>query len=238
MAKERLRPLVPEALEIDEIGGTSWVGVVPFRMSDVMFRGLPALPGISAFPELNVRLYVLHEGRPGVWFLSLDATNPLAVWLARTFVYLPYRRARMTVRHVGAELEYSSAYGRARFEARYGPSSPPYAASPGSLEHWLTERYCLYAAAPDGSLRRCEVHHVPWPLQRARAHIHGNTLLSDHGVHVDADEPVLHFSRHIDVVFWPPRRVPSPPRTRPRGRVAGSTTARPELPALDSSLQE
>src|SRR5690606_35517478 len=85
-----LRPHVPSELSIQEFDGTSWIGLVPFRMAGVMRRPFPDIPGLSAFPELNVRLYVEAEGKPGVWFLSLDATNPLAVWAARRYFHLPY----------------------------------------------------------------------------------------------------------------------------------------------------
>src|SRR5690606_34777811 len=104
---EVLRPLVPDCLKVQEFGGTSWVGVVPFRMAGVMRRPLPDLPGLSAFPELNVRLYVEAEGKPGVWFLSLDATNPLAVWAARRFFHLPYHRANISLQRTDSGIRYS-----------------------------------------------------------------------------------------------------------------------------------
>src|SRR5690606_3846690 len=116
--------------------GTSWVGLVPFRMSGVTARGLPALPWLSAFPELNVRLYVEHEGRPGVWFLSLDATNPVAVWAARRFFHLPYQRARISVRKHDGTIEYLSERPGARFEASYGPTGEVQSAGAGTLDHW------------------------------------------------------------------------------------------------------
>lgn len=209
---ESLRPLVPPPLTIQERDGTSWVGLVPFRMSGVTARGLPALPWLSAFPELNVRLYVEHEGRPGVWFLSLDATNPVAVWAARLFFHLPYQRARISVREHDGTIEYLSERPGARFEASYGPTGDVQLAGAGTLDHWLTERYCLYAAAPDGSLWSCDVHHVPWPLQPARAVIRENTMLKHHGIEVPPVEPLLHFSRRLDVVIWPPRRISAPVR--------------------------
>jgi uncharacterized protein len=206
-----LRPLVPAGLAIQEKEGTSWIGVVPFRMADVMLRGLPALPWISAFPELNVRLYVERDGRPGVWFLSLDATNPIAVWTARRFVHLPYHRAAIETAHDGPAVEYRAvrrADPRVRFAARYEPRSPVYETTSGSLDRWLTERYCLYAQAPTGALYRTEIHHRPWPLQTAAAEIRENTFLAPHGLRLDpAQPPLLHFARWIDVVTWRPQRI-------------------------------
>ena len=84
-----LRPLVPAALELDTFDGVAWLGIVPFRMEDVAPRGLPAIPGVSVFPELNVRTYVRHEDLRGVWFLSLDADSWPTVVGARRWFHLP-----------------------------------------------------------------------------------------------------------------------------------------------------
>lgn len=205
---QQLRSLIPDRLTIQEFDGTAWIGVVPFRMTGVMRRPFPDLPWISAFPELNVRTYVERDGKPGVWFLSLDATNPLAVWAARTFFHLPYFRARMSLAPLrGGEIEYRSGRRDARFEGRYRPASDVYRASPRSLEHWLTERYCLYARDRAGSLWRNEVHHSPWPLQKAEAAIQVNTMLSPHALKLQGPPPLLHFAERLDVVVWPGERL-------------------------------
>ncbi len=201
-----LRPLVPPSLEIQQFDGTSWVGVVPFRMQGVMRRPLPDLPYFSAFPEINLRLYVEAEGKPGVWFLSLDAANRVAVIAARRLYHLPYFHASMHVARRGDELAYAS---RRRgpdpigFEARFRPCGAAYESVPGTLEHWLTERYCLYSARADGRMTRVEVHHHPWPLQAAEAEIATNELFEPHGLAISDDPPLLHFSRHLDVAIWP-----------------------------------
>ena len=206
-----LRPLVPPELEIDEFEGTSWVGVVPFWMSRVGRRPLPPLPWLSTFPELNLRLYVRHGDKPGVWFLSLDAGNPVAVWAARTFFHLPYRHARFAVERWGREIDYRSERlaqpSGLRFEARYRPSSDPYRADPGTLEHFLTERYCLYARAPRGALYRAEIHHRPWPLQRVEAEFSVNQLTQPHGFKLPGSPALLHYSERIDVVVWGLERI-------------------------------
>jgi uncharacterized protein YqjF (DUF2071 family) len=204
-----LRKLVPEPLQIQEFDGTSWIGLVPFHMSGVMRRPLPDLPWISAFPELNVRLYVEHEGKPGVWFLSLDATNQLAVWAARRFFHLPYHRARITIASVGESFHYRServAPGPI-LDVRYRPTSTVYQSRRGTLEHWLTERYCLYAQAPDGSILRNDVHHAPWPLQKGQAEIVANSYFEPHGLSVTGPPALLHFARRVDVIVWIAQRV-------------------------------
>jgi hypothetical protein len=176
-------------------------------MTGVMRHPWPDLPWVSAFPELNVRTYVEHDGKPGVWFMSLDATNALAVWAARRFFHLPYFRAAMSVSPNGDGFKYSSRRPGAEFAASYKPVSAVYQAAPGSLEHWLTERYCLYALAPDGSRWRTNVHHLPWPLQSAEASISANTMFDFHGLTIPSAQPLLHFSRRLDVVLWNSERI-------------------------------
>jgi len=176
-----------------------------------MRRPWPDVPGLSAFPELNVRVYVEAEGKPGVWFLSLDATNRLAVWAAKRFFHLPYHRAHMSILRDAVGYAYRSrrCEGTASFVARYRPVGDAYRSAPGTLEHWLTERYCLYALSPEGHLYRNDVHHVPWPLHRAEAEIETNTMLDGFGISVASGAPLLHFAPRVDVVVWGAQRVPS-----------------------------
>lgn len=207
MPSALLRPLVPDELELQEFDGTAWLGLVPFRMAGVMRRPWPDLPEVSEFPELNVRTYVTARGKPGVWFLSLDAPNPLVVWAARRYFHLPYFRARIVHSETRRIHEFASARPGAVFQANYRPVSEPYHAQPGSLEHWLTERYCLYAAAPDGTIWRNEVHHKPWPLQAAEASLAGNTMLDVHGIELPEQPARIHFAKRLDVVMWDADRV-------------------------------
>lgn len=218
-----LRPWVPSILDLDTFDGSAWIGVVPFRMSGVRPRGLPAVPWLSAFPELNVRTYVRHPSspdRPGVYFFSLDAANPVAVAIARAVFHLPYFRAAMAAVPQGEEVAYRSVRTHAgvdvgEFAGVYGPSGPVYVARPGDLDHWLTERYCLYAVSPFHSqpqpqpgawrLWRSEIHHLPWPLQPAHARLDVNTVAQSLGVPLADSPPLLHFARRIDVVVWPPK---------------------------------
>lgn len=209
---EDVRRLVPPDLAIDTFEGSAWLGLVPFRMSGVRVRGLPPIPGAHAFPELNVRTYVKHADRPGVWFFSLDATSALAVLAARLTFHLPYFRARMICRSAGEDVQYESTRAHRRappaeLEAQYGPTSAVEHATPGSIEHWLSERYCLYARTPRGRLLRGEIHHAPWPLQRAHARIERCTYPAAHGLAIANEPPHLLFARRQDVLVWPPRRV-------------------------------
>jgi uncharacterized protein len=196
-----LRDHVPDGLDVDEHDGSGWLGVTPFVVTGLRARGLLPLPFVSSFLELNVRTYVTHDGKPGIWFFSLDASSQVAVEAARRLYRLPYFRARISVRRRGDRVVYECARddGRA-FSGSYGPVGEPGAAEPGSLEHFLVERYCLYAA-DKGRLFRAEIHHRPWPLQAADAAIELNTMPPD-WARLEG-EPLLHFSRRQDVVIWP-----------------------------------
>jgi len=203
-----LRSLVPPPLEINEFAGTAWIAVTPFWISGATLRAWPDIPGASKFPELNVRTYVTLDDRPGVWFLSLDAGSRWAVWAARRLYHLPYVYARMRSHRTGDEVTYQSERPAGpRFAGRYAPAGPVQHSLPGTIEHFLTERYCLYARSPSGRLYRGEIHHVPWPLQTARAVVEQNDLLAAHGLMI-TDPPVLmHYAFRLDVVIWPLTRV-------------------------------
>ena len=208
---EALRQRVPPALDLDTYEGQAWVGVVPFGMSGVRPRRAPPLPWVSAFPELNVRTYVTAGGKPGVFFFSLDAGNPLIVEVARTWYRLPYFRASMSLRREAERVHYRSVRTDRRasgagFAGRYGPAGDVYRASPGSLASWLTERYCLYAVDAAGRIYRGEIHHAPWPLQTAEAELETNTMTQPIGIQL-AGSPLLHFARRLEVVAWPLREV-------------------------------
>jgi uncharacterized protein YqjF (DUF2071 family) len=207
-----LRPLIPPSLHLDTFDGSAWLGVVPFRMSGVRPRYLPAVPWLSDFPELNLRTYVTAEGKPGIWFFSLDAHNLVAVRLARATFSLPYYDAKMSCRMAGDEIHYNSVRThrnapKTRFKARYRPAGETFDSRPGTLENFLTERYCLYAADERGRVRRGDVHHQMWPLQPAEVEIETLEMTEQIGVTLPSTDPVLHFSKRLDVLAWPPKRI-------------------------------
>jgi len=204
-----LRRRIPAGLELDIFEGEAWLGIVPFRMVDTRLRALPPMPFTSSFPELNVRTYVRCGGKPGVWFFSLDAASWLAVQTARRFFYLPYEHAQMSAETVDGSIHYQSARrdGMASFEGSYCAAGPVTLAKPGTLEHWLTERYCLYSADPKGGLWRGEIHHAPWPLQSAEVEVRLNTMTAPFGITLPDSRPVVHFAKALDVVAWSIERV-------------------------------
>ncbi|MDZ7693287.1 MAG: DUF2071 domain-containing protein [Balneolaceae bacterium] len=210
--KSTLEPLVPDPLQVQEFEGNSWIGVVPFQMEGVTFRPFPVLPRISSFLELNLRLYVEYNGKPGVWFLSLDASSRVAVWVARKLFALPYYNAEMKIQENTDTFKYRSKRKHRsaeplRFETEYKPTSNSYSADQGTLEHWLTERYCLYAMDGDGDLYRTEIHHAPWSLQRAEGDILINEVADPYEIDLQGVPSMLHFSSKIEVVAWMPEKI-------------------------------
>jgi len=202
-----LRSYVPHGLEVQEKDGSSWVGVTCFRLTDLSLRALPELPWVGRFLELNVRLYVERDGKPGVWFLSLDASSTLAVAAARTLLNLPYVRARMSMTALDGGFRFQSDRCRrapARFTAEYEPAGTAREPSPGTLEHFLTERYCLYTRIPGGRLARVQIHHWPWPLQDALGKVDATGLLAAHNLPVTGPPALLHFAASQDTIIWPP----------------------------------
>ncbi len=195
---ERVQRTLPKGLYVDAFDGAAYVGVVPFFMRNIRPRGLPAVPGISNFLELNLRTYVYDEaGVPGVWFYSLDCNQPLAVWTARTFFHLPYRHARMTAERSGDAVAYASTVRGTslRCELTYALQPTTAEARSESLEYFLVERYLLYSAAADGRLFTGQVHHRPYPI--AAATIVGTgaarpwacNLLAEHDFGLDPARP-------------------------------------------------
>jgi uncharacterized protein len=206
-----LRPLIPQPLDIETFDGSAWIGVIPFYMSGVRMRAAPPVPTATAFAELNVRTYVTLDGKPGVWFFSLDAASSLAVLGARIGIYLPYFRASMSVTRQGGEIAYRSErwgwVGKpAAFTGRYRPNGDVFNPPPGTLDHFLTERYCLYSSAGK-RIWRGDIVHPRWNLQPAIATIDRNSMIAAAGIRPPGNGPLFHFSEFQDVRFWWPQRV-------------------------------
>jgi uncharacterized protein YqjF (DUF2071 family) len=203
-----LESLVPPQLPLDTFDGRAWIAVTPFGVRNTRPRPTLPVPFVSAFPEINVRTYVTVGDKPGIFFFSLDADSALAVATARRAYRLPYFRSRMSIDRNGRTVDFASertsseAPARAEFRARYGPTGAIFNASPDTLEHWLTERYCLYTLDDERRVLRGDIHHPPWPLQPADADIGLNTMAAELAIDLD-DDPLLHYARRQDVVFWP-----------------------------------
>jgi uncharacterized protein len=203
---EALRRVVPKALPIDTFDGQAWVAVTPFEVRALRLHGTGPLPFLSTFAETNVRTYVTLEGKPGIFFFSLDAASRLAVAAARRVYRLPYFPASMSIERGNGSISYQTRRTqtdapRAELVARYRPTGAKLSPEPGSLDYWLTERYCLYTLDDRRQVLRADIHHPPWQLQSADADFQLNTMLDE--IEVEAgDTPLLHYAQRQDVVFW------------------------------------
>ncbi len=209
---EALGALMPRILPPETFDGLAWVGVVPFWMSGIRLRRLPEVPGLSTFPELNVRTYVNVDHKPGVYFFSLDAGNRVAVEIARRWYHLPYFNAQMRVEHHDETIHYSSQRtddrGKpAELRGWYRPVGTEFQSEPGSIEQWLTERYCLYTVDDRNRIYRAEILHECWPLQPAEAEFSTQSMLAAHDIAPIDRPPLLHFAKRLDMVAWSPQRA-------------------------------
>lgn len=204
----KLQAAIPPQLTLDTYEGQAWIAVVPFGMTAIRLRGLPPIPGTSAFPEINVRTYVTYKGKPGVYFFSLDAANPIAVAVARRFFHLPYYRAEM---NVAVSDNGTVFYGSKRthkntrtayFQGSYAPVTQKFRAVQGTLDAWLTERYCLYTVHGD-RVYRGDIHHEPWPLQLAEADLYKNTMCTGCPFELPDSTPLFHYAKKLDVLIYP-----------------------------------
>ena len=195
---QELQRVVPDSVELETYDGSAWLGVVPMLLTGLRLRGLPPLPGVSTFPEVNVRTYVTRDGKPGLWFFSLDAASTLAVEAAKRIYKLPYTRAQMRYERDDF-VHHESARAGAAFSGSYRGVGDLFQAEPGSLEEFLVERYCVYTE-DGGRVYRAETHHPPWDLQQGEAHIDLNTMAP---LPLPAAEPQVLFSPRQDAVIWP-----------------------------------
>jgi uncharacterized protein len=211
MRPQQLEHLIPSGLTIDTYEGNAWVGVIPLRMCRVRSRWFPPLPGLSNFLELNLRTYVRRNGKPGVYFFSLDASNPLAVRYARKFFNLPYWDARMSFRQENGTMAYRSerrhgTQPHLKLDCSYRPTGPVVLSSKNSLEAFLTERYCLFTNDRAGNIYCGNVHHEQWPLQAAEAEIRCNEIGAQYGFNLKS-KPLLHYSASLDTFEWALEKV-------------------------------
>ena len=196
--------LIPEGLALEQHAGNAWLGITPFVITDLRLRGTFPLPWLSTFPELNVRTYVTADEKPGIWFFSLDTSNAFAVEAARRLYRLPYFRARMRQERRGQRIDFSSSRRDSSrpfvFSASYEGSAAAFELRPGSLEHFLMERYCLYAH-DGGRLYRADIHHGPWRIREAETAIELNTMPPD-GIELPDEPPLCHLAERQDALIW------------------------------------
>lgn len=198
-----LRPLIPERLQIDAFDGLAWISIIPFRMEGIYPRWIPQIPLSSKFLEINLRTYVLYKGKPGVYFISIDANQLFALTMAHKWYHLPYFYAQMSTKREGFHLiYYSNRKGSrctpAEFGVEFTPASAIFQPRKGTLEYWLTERYCLYAVDGGNTLYYADISHLPWQLQKADGEIQSNTLTSAYNIRLCGNPPLIHFAGKME----------------------------------------
>lgn len=199
-----LKSRLPVGVDLDLYDGKAWLGVIPFDMEGVTLRGCPSVPMLSHFTELNVRTYVRVQGKPGVWFFSLDVPHLHAVWGARTFFHLPYYLAAMKMKRGEAGIDYRSARVDRSLDMRYTPGES-LEVSRDSFLQWATSRYCLYCRNRGGDVFRGSIHHAPWALQKVEVEIREQRMLSP--FKVGERHPEMAYAAELPVVVYPLEKV-------------------------------
>ena len=204
-------PLLPAGTRPDQFGGTSYVGLIAFRMHRIGWLGLPGLPYLGSFPETNVRLYsVDRDGHRGVVFRSLEASRLVPVLVARWAFRLPYVWARMAVHCRDDTLTYTSQrrwpgphWATSRLTVRVGDPVP----EPTDLELFMTARWGVHVTWHAGQLRYLPNEHPRWPLYRAQLLDLDENLIRAAGLPAPAGAPVsVLYSPGVPVRFGIPGR--------------------------------
>lgn len=196
----QVRGLLPEELEVDTWDGAAWVSVTPFLMTGFRLGSLPAVPGLSTFPETNVRTYVRGpDGRDGLWFFSLEADSVATVVGASTAYGVPYQWADMTVDDKGTSVRYSSRRRSGRpvghdITVEVGPPTDDVS----ELDHWLAGRWRAYTRVGDRP-GVVPVQHDPWSFCEASVTELEETLLDAAGLSRPTEAPRVQFSPGVDV---------------------------------------
>lgn len=206
-----LRPLIPARLQIDTYHGSAWIAIAPFTMWNISALPpfLPPVPGLSSAHELNVRTYVYRDNEPGVWFFSLDCNSSAAVFGARLLYHLPYYNADIELTENAGAIEYSLTRTDdppAEFSASWQVGKPLPRSEPGSLEFFITERYCLFSEHDD-KIYQARIHHRPWPLRSAKLISLESAMIESHGLLTPKEDPHLHYCEELSVDIWPLRRL-------------------------------
>lgn len=206
ISPDQLKKHIPPSLQIDTFNRTAWVGIVAFVMAGIYPRGLSSLSILPAFPEINVRTYVQYEGKPGVYFMSLDVDDWASLTIAKRWLHLPYQPAKICIHKKENAFHCSSTRQKSNhpiiYEGMHTPNSEIFFPIEGTLDHWLTERYCFFSSNKRENLFCCEIHHSPWPLQHAKTVVKKNTLFSPFHIDVNGIQPIAHFSKGVDSLIW------------------------------------
>lgn len=209
-----LQSMLPSPLEVDTFDGKAWIGIVPFEMTHIRFKGLPSVPFASRLLELNVRTYVKYGGQRGVYFFSLDASHKAGVSIARNVFHLPYYRAKMGKKSDGKQISFWSTRthkkaDKAEYHIVYEPVGKAYETTEGSLDFWLTERDRLFIVR-NHNVYQGKIKHDKWPLQKVDVAVLRDTL--SHPFHYH-ESTITHFSKSVTTYLWPFEKIAKTPGT-------------------------
>lgn len=209
---EILRPYIPSSLQIDTFDGSAWLGVVVFEMKGIYSRGLSSVSLTPKFSEVNVRTYVQYDGKPGVYFLSLDVGDWASLTIAKRWYRLPYHPAHISIQKEGQTFHYESirkgkTTAFVTSKGTYTPLLDVFFPSEGTLDHWLTERYCLFSTNHRANIYCGEIHHCPWPLQKVETEITKHTLFEPFHMDLKDVQPIAHFSKGVDSLMWNIKKI-------------------------------
>jgi uncharacterized protein len=199
--------ILPDGLEVDTFDGSAWVGLIPFSMRGIGLPHLPAVPYLGSFPEVNVRTYVVRDGRPGVWFFSLDVNRLIPAVVARASYRLPYCWGRATHRRAGSTVtttvqrRWPSPGPRTSIKVRIGEQID----RPSELDVFVTARWGLYSRGRGSQLRYASVEHPRWPLFLGSLDALDDTLVSSAGLPAPVGDPHVLFSPGVSVRIGLPR---------------------------------
>lgn len=209
---EKLRPHIPSSLQIDTFHGSAWLGLILFVIEGIYPLGISKFSLTPKFPEINVRTYVKYNEKPGIYFMSIDVENWASLKIAKNWYHLPYHSAKISFGKQGQtfychSIRKENGNTPVSFKGQYGPISEVYYPKEGTLDHWFTERYCLYSSNNGVNIYCGEIHHRPWPLQKAEIEVDKNTLFTSYQFDLSEIKPLAHFSTGVDSLMWNIKRI-------------------------------
>ena len=206
---EVVRKHIPAELEVDTFNGEAWVGVILFKMNGFKLRFTPFRYPFS-FPEINLRTYVKVNERPAIFFMTLDAADPLVVSVAKRWYRLPYFHAKMSFSKqedmISFHSERKSVGDSVVIGGEFYPVSEQFVPKDGSIDHWLTERYVYFNKDPNNHIYWGEVYHEPWQLRKVSGKFSDNTLLHPYQIELPGEPHLLHYSRGVEAQMGAPGR--------------------------------
>ena len=203
-----LRPLIPPALNLHRFDATAWVGLSAFWIHGQQIRSMPWIRR-AEYPAVSVHTFVIRNGKPGIWFLTLGGGSRMDNWLARHLLRLPFSPIRITVdRNVARVHHRSQRSDGAVFEAHYSPIGEVVSPVPGTLVHWLTERYAIYSQGSGTRLFCTEVHHMRWPIQPVSVSVRRNQLLPEG---TQGSPACVFYTPRVELIGWAPTVMPAVP---------------------------